>query len=282
VRGASLNLLLAFRFAGRHFYQDDGFTQAGNLAYIGLFSLFPFLIVVVAAASLVGETDWGTRFAGQLLAQLPSNVASTLAGPMRQATSDYGKALTFGIVGTVWTAASGLEAARSALNRAYGVRAPKALWRRRLQSLGLIMVAAVATMMWMALLVVGPVVWSSVAPYFPPNPSLKHAWGVLRYLVSAGVSFAAVSTFYYILPNRWIAWRWALPGALLSVVLWLSAAALFSGYLSAFGAFTSMYGSLSGVVVVLLFFYVSGVIFIFGAEFNAAIAEIEDRSLRRG
>jgi membrane protein len=276
------NLLLTLRFAGRHFYQDDGFTQAGNLAYIGLFSLFPFLIVVVSAASLIGETDWGARFASQFLAQLPSNVAGTLAGPMRQATSDYGKALTVGIIGTVWTAASGLEAARSALNRAYGVRAPKALWRRRLQSLGLILVAAFATMMWMAFLVVGPVVWSSVAPYLLPNPDLNHAWGVLRYLVSAGVSFAAVSTFYYILPNRWIAWRWVLPGALLAVVLWLAAATLFSGYLSVFGAFTSMYGSLSGVVVVLLFFYVSGVIFIFGAEFNAAIAEIEDRSLRRG
>ena len=75
--------------------------------------------------------------------------------------------------------------------------------------------------------------------------------------------------------------RWVLPGALLAVVLWLTVAALFSGYLSVFGAFTSMYGSLSGVVVVMLFFYVSGAIFIFGAEFNAAVAEIEDRSLRR-
>jgi membrane protein len=274
--------LLTLRFAGRHFYQDDGFTQAGNLAYIGLFSLFPFLIVVVSAASLIGETGWGARFAGQLLAQLPSNVAGTLAGPMRQATTDYGKALTVGILGTVWTAASGLEAARSALNRAYGVRAPKALWRRRLQSLGLILLAAFATMMWMAFLVVGPVVWSSVAPYLLPDPDLKHAWSALRYVVSAGVSFATVATFYYILPNRWIALRWVLPGAFLAVVLWLIAATLFSGYLSIFGAFTSMYGSLSGVVVVLLFFYVSGVIFIFGAEFNAAIAEIEDRSLRHG
>lgn len=264
-----------------HFMEDDGLTMAGHLAYIGLFSLFPFLLFVVALARLIGETGWGAAFARFLLSNLPPGVAGILAEPVQQAAGhSAGGALTFGVLGTLWTSATALEAARSILNRAYGARRRHALWRRRLQSAVLVLIASVSAMVWMALLVVGPVIWAAVEPLLMLDPVWGQVWATVRYLVSAGVLLAAVSIFYSVLPARRVAWRWVFPGAVVAVALWLSASALFSFYLSYFHAFTSMYGSLGGVMIVLFFFYVSGVIFILGAEFNVALAEIEHPEFR--
>jgi membrane protein len=264
-----------------HFDRDGGFVLAGHIAYMSVLSLFPFLIFLVSVAGLLGQTEQGREFVAYGLAQLPPEVARVLARPIDEVLSQSGGGLlTFGVVGTLWTASSGLEAARTIFNRAFGVTQGPPFWRSRIQSVLLIILISFLVPIGMSLLVIGPVVWDAVQRFVYIPPIWDWLWLALRYSLSAALLFATISALYFILPYRRMRPRWVFPGALLTVVLWMLLGTLFSLYLAYFGRYSVTYGSLGGVIIALVFFYLVGTIFIFGAEVNAAIARTEGRIAR--
>ena len=135
----------------------------------------------------------------------------------------------------------------------------------------LVIVAAACFIVAMLTLVLGPIVWGELEALLALPQGLGVAWVVVRYSAGALLIVVAVSAIYFILPARRPRARGVFPGAVAVLVLWLLATTFFSLYLERFGDYTVTYGSLGGVIVTLLFFYIPAVIFVLGAEINAMI-----------
>ncbi len=245
---------------------------AGHLAFFGLLSLFPFLIFLTALAGFFGQTELGIEFVVFLLDSIPEDVSDVLSVPIIEVVQDTrGELLTIGILLSLWTASTGLEAIRGALDRAYGVTRRRPHWRNRLESVLLVVVAASCFIVAMLTLIVGPIVWAEMEAMLRLPEGLRVVWTLLRYAAGALLIVLAVSALYFLLPARRLGGRGVFPGAFAVLVLWLVAATAFSLYLEQFGDYTVTYGSLGGVIVTLLFFYILAVIFVLGAEINAMV-----------
>lgn len=256
------------------FVEDEGFMLAGHLAFISLLSLFPFLIFLVALAGFLGQTEAGAKVVGFMFENMPEAVSGVLRRPINEVLERRsGGLLTLGIVGAIWTAASGIEAARIALNRAYDAVDYKPFWRRRLESLIIVIFAATIIVSALAVLVLGPLVWRALLQFLPALEPFSGLWAVLRYALTSAVLICAVSALYYLLPAVRPRFSWVVPGAVLTLLLWNAAGTSFALYLEHFGNYPMTYGSLGGIVIVLIFFYILAASFLFGAELNGAIRE---------
>ena len=283
------------RWAGRRLYQglrifwqaimhlidDGGMTFAGHIAFMTLFSLFPFLIFLTTLAAEVGQTDAAREFVTMALDGLPREVTEAIRPAIDQVMNDRRTGLmTVSILASLWAVSSGIEALREALNKAYGVEEPRSIWFCRLQSLLFTIILSVGIIVVMLVVVIGPVVWA----YVQPHLVVPWEWGWLyetaRWVIAVGVLYLVVALLYRWLPSRHLPRREILPGAAVTIVLWMLLASLFSLYLQNLGRFSVTYGSLGGVVLTLMFFYVSGLIFIFGAEINSARRRAEAARLR--
>jgi len=272
-RDGRLGVVRCLRTALGHFIADEGLVLAGHLSFIGLLSLFPFVIFLFALAGFFGQTETGTQIVALLLENLPDSVSGALEGPIIEVMQETrGGLLTVGIVAAIWTASTGLEGIRKALNRAFDVTAPRRYWRRRLESIVIVIAASAIIIAGMSSLVLGELLWEELRDLLALPTLGKPVWTLFRYGISATLLFCAVAALYWILPARRLKLGWIVPGAALVLGLWLLAGSLFTLYLEHFNRYALTYGSLGGVVIALLFFYILGAIFIFGAEVNAVIA----------
>jgi len=259
-----------------HFFNDNSLTIAGHIAYTTLFAIFPFLIFLTTLGGFLGQGEAAARFIQYVMEGLPPEVAETLQPSIEEITGQPRTGLmTISIVVTLWVASSGLEALRTALNEAYNAEQAPAIWWARLQSLALTILFAVGIILAMVAIVAGPFIWA-VLEWILIVPSF-YGWlySVSRYIFGIIILYIVIAGLYFILPNRSLRKREVLPGALIAVVLWIGSASLFSLYLANLGRYSVTYGSLGGIVITLLFFYLSACIFIFGAEINAALRRHE-------
>jgi membrane protein len=255
-----------------HFFNDNSLIIAGYIAYMTLFALFPFLIFLTTLGGVLGQSAAASRVVEYSLESLPPEVAATLEPAIHDIIDQPRTGLmTISIVVALWVASSGLEALRAALNEAYNAEQYPAIWRARLQSLFLTVVFAIGILLTMVAIVAGPFIWSMVEWILIIPSFYGWLYGLSRYFFGVIVLYGIVVTLYFVLPNRSLRRREVFPGAAVAVVLWIGTASLFSFYLSRLANYSLTYGSLGGIVVTLLFFYVSACIFIFGAEINAAV-----------
>ncbi|HEV2075919.1 MAG TPA: YihY/virulence factor BrkB family protein, partial [Thermoleophilaceae bacterium] len=162
------------------------------------------------------------------------------------------------------------EALRTGLNRAYGVREERPMWWLRLQSLAFVVVGALIIFFLSLAVILGPIVLRVLGPGVEHVFEYWLVWTTTRYLVAAVLLWGALMLLHRWLPNARQAYRRVLPGVCVTVVLWLAGAGLFSLYLGNLADYSVIYGSLGGVAITLVFFYLTAAIFIFGAELNAA------------
>ena len=259
--------------AALNFVADEGPQRAGHIAFSTLLALFPFLIFLTALAGYLGQGEAAADFIAFALEVMPVEVALTVKPVVVEITeSTRGGLLTISLVGALWFASSGVEALRVALNQAYGVRRRRPFWLRRLQGLAFVILASGGIILAVMGVVAGPAIWAlAESVLYIPEP-LYWLWTGARYGVGALGLFVVLCCLYHWLPNRPQSWRVVVPGALVALVLWLAAATLFSLYLGHLANYSVIYGSLGGVIVALVFFYVSAAVFIFGAEVNAVLA----------
>ena len=264
-----------------HLIYDGGMTYAGHIAFMSLFSSFPFLIFLTTLAGELGQTEAVRDFIAMGLDVLPEEVSGAIRPAIEEVTSTRRTGLmTVSILTSLWATSSGIEALREALNKAYGVEETRPIWFCRLQSLAFTIIFSICIILVMLVLVIGPVLWS----YIQPLLDVPWEWGwlyeALRYFVAVALLYLVVALLYRWLPSRHLPRREILPGAAVTVVLWVALASLFSLYLQNLGRFSVTYGSLGGIVITLMFFYVSALIFIFGAEINSARRRAEADRLR--
>ncbi len=262
--------LLCYR-AGDHLVDNYGMEMAGYLTFLALLSIFPYLVLTVSAMGVIGQGELGSHYIAILLEHLPADAVKMLRPRIEEIISGPPQSiLTFSILGAIWTSSSAIEGIRGMLNRAYRVHKPPAYLRRRLTSIGQIMMLTVLLLSILLLLVLVPIIVKTFTYYTGIEVPLaldelfEHYFSVIAVLALFGM----VATFYHVLPNIKQSWFAVLPGSFLVVALWYAGAATVSFYLQDINDVTLIYGSLSGFIATLIFFYVMNVIFIYGAEFN--------------
>ncbi len=264
------HLHLGFR-AGRNLIKNFGVETAGYLTFLILLSLFPYLLLMVSAAGFVGQGEAGRQFIELMLQHLPAEAAQTIRPRIVEIISGPPQGLlTFAILSALWTSSSAIEAIRGGLNRAYRVSAPPAYLARRIAAILQVILFTLLFLAVIVSLVFIPIAVNYITDFTGIDIPLQLQTLVNRYFLYVGavLMFFLVSSLYYVLPNLKQTRRNVMPGALLVLILWAAGAKLISFYLTEVTQLTPVYGSLSGFIATLIFFYVMSLIFIYGAEFN--------------
>jgi membrane protein len=254
---------------------SDGFIHAGNLAYLTLMTVFPFVIVAAAVAHLLGQTEGGIHAVDALLQPMPRSVADVLRQPISDVLhARSGMLLWLGAIVGLWTTGGFIETIRDILRRAYGVRATAPFWEYRLGSIGLIVAAVILILISFSV----SVLLSSVEQFIVRiAPGVKDIAAILTVLhvVPGLILFGSIYfVFVTLTPKKYRRLqcrKW--PGAAFVAVWWIATSALLPVVISYVGNYHLTYGSLASVIIALIFFFVIGLGVVIGAELNAALAD---------
>jgi membrane protein len=250
----------------------NGLENSGYIAFTTMLALFPFLIFLVSITGFLGDTRTGEDFLTTLSLFAPPDVVNTLQPAIQQVIQNRsGSLLTFGLALALYSASSGISALRLALNLSYGAPETRPFWFCKLQDFLIVIVGSIVIAICSVAIILGPWVWKIIAWFTFIDPSDQRLWHIARYGFVLVILTLGVGALHRALPNTRLTIRQILPGALTTTIAWIVAASVLSIYFSRFGNYTATYGSLGGVIITLLFFYVSAIIFIFGGELNAAL-----------
>lgn len=262
--------MLCYR-AGDNLVENDGIELAGYLTFLELLSLFPFLVIIVATAGFLGQGELGVQLIQFLISHAPYEAVQALKPRIEEIISGPPQGLlTVSILGALWTSSSAVEGFRTVLNRAYNVSEPPHYFFRRMISILQIVLFTLILMAAMFILVVTPLLVERVAQQTGwkfPEPTLALLANDFTYLAIIAM-FGAVAMLYYWLPNIKQSLLSVAPGAALVVAGWVGGAALVAFYIDNVSQVNLIYGSLSGLIASLIFFFVMNIVFIYGAEFN--------------
>ena len=253
---------------------SDGFIHAGNLAYLALLSLFPFVIVTAAIARLLGPGAEGMSAVNAVLLTMPGDVQDVLRAPIADVLhARAGNLIWFGAVVGLWTTASFIETIRDIIRRAYGVTYSRPFWEYRLGSIGIIIASVVMAMIAFSASVLLSGLQQFVVQHFPAAADVIAAVTLIR-IVPALLLYGSLYLLFYILtPKRYRRGCQKWPGAAFVAIWWVATSALLPSILSGLGGYGATYGSLAGVMIALIFFFIIGLGLVIGAELNAALAE---------
>lgn len=263
---------------------SDGFIHAGNLAYLALLTIFPFVIVAAAVARLFGQSEGGMEAVIGLLQTMPPNVADVLSKPIAdvlQARS--GGLLWLGAIVGLWTTGSFIETIRDIIRRAYGVTFSRPFWEYRLGSIGMIIVSVILAMVAFSLSILLTGVQEFIVARLPGGDDIVGLFTLFRVVPGLVLFGALYLLFFSLTPKRYRkrgCRRW--PGPAFITIWWLATTALLPVALGSLGGYDLTYGSLAGVMIALIFFFVIGLGVVIGAELNAALADTPDEGLKEG
>lgn len=267
----------------REMNHDDAWTMASALAYNFLLAIFPMLLFLVAlfgifAAQRAELQNSLFYYFSQILPPAAFQLVSrTLNEVIRN--SGGGK-LTLGLVLALWSGAGGMTSLMSGLNSAYEVRDSRSVVKIRAIALGLTLAVSILVVAALFIVLAGGNVAEMVGAKLNLAQVAVLAWKVVQWPIALGFLIFAFALIYYFGPDlKEQHWYWITPGSLLGVLLWLAVSFAFRVYLHFFNSYSKSYGSLGAVIVLLLWFYVTGLAFLVGAEVNA---EIEHAAAERG
>jgi membrane protein len=227
---------------------------------------------LVALASFIPIENLMDTITGMLARVAPSEVLTIIQDQiLKIAESKNGGLLTLGMIATIWSTSSGVTAMVDTLNQAYDIQEARPWWRVRLLSLGLTIALAIFVLVATTLVVVGPALAEKVAASFHLGAVFTWAWKIAQWPVVFALVSLAVAIVYYYGPDAEQEWIWITPGSVFATVLWLVVSLGFRFYVTNFTSYNATYGTIGGVIVLMLWFYLSGLAVLVGAELNAEI-----------
>jgi len=257
--------------------QEDHLTDwAAALTYYGILSVFPALVVLVALVALFGEYPRTTNALLDIIEQVsPGAAADVLREPIVQVVRNKGGAgalLGFGLVGAVWSASGYIGAFMRAMNVIFETPEGRPFWKLRpIQIAVTVVMVLLLAVVLIAIVLTGPLA-QAVGDAVGVGDAAVTAWTWAKWPVLIAVVMLMLAMLYYVAPNvRHRGFRWMTPGAALGVVVWLIASLAFGLYVANFGSYNKMYGTLGGVVVFLLWLWISNLAVLLGAEFDAEL-----------
>ena len=266
---------LLFRFYLR-FINNDVFGLAAQLAYFFLLSLFPLLIFLVSLVPYlpISETD----ILNVIRDFAPGKTMQLIESNLHELMEHHsGQLLTFGIVATLWSASNGINAIVKGFNHAYDVKESRPFWKARIMAVVLTVAMVLVFIVALLLPVFGKQIGLYIAAHFNNSWKFLEVWSTLRWVISSVIIFIVFLGLYIIAPNKKVLFTDAIPGAVFATVGFAVVSLAFSFYVDNFGNYSHMYGSLGGIIVLLIWFYLTSFVIIIGGEINAFIALVRKR-----
>lgn len=258
----------------RNYVMHQSANQAGSLAFSSLLAMFPLLILLSASAGFIAQPGDAAALADRVIAYAPRLVREAMQPVIEQVLAQRSRALlTIGVVVTLWTASSGVQAIRSALNRAYGIERGLPFWKARIKVTLFTVLAGAGVLVAFSSVVVMPYVWQLLQAKAAVGQDTLWLQMSVRYGSAFLVLVVLYALLYGWLPDIQQRLSTVVPGALVGAGLWVAAAASLSYALHTAGKLALLYGSFAGVVATLVFLYVSATTLIFGAEINGVLRE---------
>ena len=266
----------ALRDAVKQFMEKDLMQRAAALAYFAILSIFPGIIVLVSLLGVLGHegtVDGALRIVEELGA---ADTVEALRGPIESAVESdraAGVALVIGTALALWTASGYMGSFMLAMNDIYESKDDRPFWKRRpLQLLITLAVVVTIAIALLALLLTGPVA-EAIGSEIGIGDAALTAWSIGRWPLLFAIVAGTIALLYRVAPHteRSRGFRWILPGSVLATLLWLAASAGFSFYVSNFGSYSNTYGGLAGVVIFVVWLWLSNIVVLFGAAFSAEL-----------
>ncbi|MBM7693652.1 membrane protein [Peribacillus deserti] len=249
---------------------DDVSGMAAQLAYFFLLSLFPLMIFLVSLLPYLPIKQGDILSFAAMYA--PAETMDMIEHNLTEVMRGNGKLLSAGIIGTIWTASGGMNAIISAFNKAYDVKESRNFAVSRglsiLFTLGMIAVFITALL----LPVFGKQIGILLTEQLGLSEEFLSAWNVIRWVISSTVLFIVFLAIYWFAPNIKLTCLSILPGAIFAVLGWITASFAFSFYVEKSAHYSAAYGSLGGMIVLMIWFYLTGIIIIIGGEINAIVS----------
>ncbi len=261
-----------FKRTGTEVIADDCLGLAAQLAYYFFLALFPALLFMVALISFIPIEHLMDTITSSLARVAPDEVLSIVQDQLLKiAHNPSGGLLTFGMLGAIWSTSSGVTAIIDSLNQAYGIQEARPWWRVRLVALGLTIALALFIIVATVLVVAGPTLAEKVADWLQLGAVFTWTWKILQWPLVFLLVATGVAVVFYYAPDAEQEWVWITPGSLLATLLWLLISLGFKFYIAHFTSYNATYGAIGGVIVLMLWFYVSALAVLIGAELNSEI-----------
>ena len=256
----------------REIGDDNCLGLAAQLAFYFLLALFPALLFLVALISYVPSVQALDELLGAFGAVAPRELVHLIRDQLDLISGGtHAGLLTIGVAGALWSSSAAMVAIIDALNRAYDVAEWRAWWRRRLVAIGLTLALAVFIICAFVLVLIGPDLAVRLADWLGLARIVPILWSTARWPVMVFLVVFAVDLVYHFAPNRPARWTWITPGSLLATALWMLSSFGFKFYVTSVGDYAATYGAIAGTIVAMLWFYVSGLAILVGAELNGVI-----------
>lgn len=250
---------------------DDISGLAAQLAYFFLLSMFPLFIFLFTLVAYLPYSQEEILRTLQIFA--PAESMSLIEENVNDVMQGNVKLLSFSVLGTIWTASHGLNAIIKAFNRAYNVTETRSYFIARGMSIMLTFAMIFVFLVALFLPVFGKQIGMFLFYEFGISEQFIKVWNTSRWVISSSVLFIVFIMLYWIAPNKKITCVSVLPGAVFATIGWVAVSFLFSFYVDKISNYTTTYGSLGGIIVLMVWFYLSGLIIIMGGEVNAAVGE---------
>lgn len=265
-----------------HFRIDRVTDQSAQLSYYFFFAIFPLMLAVTALIGFFAEpgTFLHTAIADYLSKILPGTASGMIETELRQISTraNAGK-FSIGLLVAIWSASSGMSAIIDSLNISYEVKKRRPWWRQKLLAIALTLVVSVLLLVSLALVMYGGGFASTLAGRLGFGNFFTMVWDIAQWPILLASLTVAFSLIYYFAPNiKRSHWHWLMPGTVVGVALWVLVSIGLRLYIHFFNNYNVMYGSIGAIILLLLWFYLSGVALLVGAEVNSAI----ERALSSG
>jgi membrane protein len=266
--------------AAKCFIADDMPTYASALAFRFLLSLFPFLIFLTTLLGFLGVPkffEWMSEQASQLLPQQAMETVNTVLDELQRPD---GGLMSIAILIALWSASAAILSTMNALNEVFEVRERRSGWKRFLVAFGYTLALSALLVLSAAFMMLGPEVMSCLAGFVNLSETFVAIWNWIRWPIVLLLMMLVVSLVYYAAPNLQQPYRLITAGAVVAVIIWIVASLAFGYYVQNFGNYNKTYGSLGAVVVLLMYFFITAAVMLYGAEVNAALIRARGERIR--
>ncbi len=267
-------------------FQDDNLTDwAAALTYYAVLAMFPGLIVLVALIGLLGQYPQTTNAMLDIVGQVgPASAVDTFRKPIEGVVKSKGGAgalLGFGLLGALWSASGYIGAFIRATNAIYEKEEGRPFWKLRPLQLAVTLVMVILlAIVAIGIVVTGPLA-RAVGDVIGLGSAAVTVWSIAKWPVLLVIVMAMVAMLYYVAPNvKQPKLRWVSPGGVIAVLIWIAASVGFGFYVANFGSYNATYGSLGGVVIFLMWLWLTNIALLFGAEFDSELER--ERELKAG
>lgn len=266
---------------GKEFKKDRATGLAAEQAYYYMLSIFPLLILLISIVPYLSLDP--QKALSYLQSVMPSDSFNVIEDNVVDIiTKPNGGLLTFGIIGTLWSASNGMQAFIRAMNDAFDVEETRSFIKSRLISIGLTLGLLAAFIIAMVLPVFGKVIMNFVENFINIPDGMQILINVLRWAIAFVIMVTVLAILYKVAPNKHFPFKQVLPGAIAATVMWQLISFGLSFYVSNFGNYSATYGSLGGVIVLMLWFFLTGLALVIGGEISALYHRNNTFKLGRG